>query len=275
LESVPFTVRFLDSKYGRKGRNGDDFKRLPSVGSEYPGSTGHLILPPALSQNRLMEIYAFTERLRRERAVATNSHITDLPIIHGRGAYISHPQLHVTYIGRNTAGNLFYRRSRMTLRKAGTGVNGKPSILANKTDRIDAYTALFPSYMTRNGTGSELTENAHARDLCVWAVACEGHDTIYMISHDVLATGSCSGPKQRIQLKREGLALLALLDCKTIIDQGTRCLDLIRFVLKPQGDTSLLSKKVFMTEAKFRKLVGALNSNWIRRVYATPPPPDT
>ena len=271
LESVPFTVRFLDSKYGRKTSNGDDFKRLPSTGTHYPGLAHALISPPALSHNRLMEIHAFTERLRREKTVATNSHI-----IRGQGEDISHPKLHVTYIGRNASGNLFYRRSRMTLRKAGTGgIHQKPSILANKNDRIDAYTALFPSYMTRNGGQSTLTANGHARDLCAWAVACQGHDTIYMISHDVLANGTCSRPNQRIQLKPEGLALLALLDCKTTVDQRTRYLDLIRFILKPERHETLLGKKVFMTEAKFRKLVGALNSNWIRRVYFKPPRPAT
>jgi len=267
LESVPFTVRFLDSKNGRKTGSGDDFKRLPSVSNQYPGSTHHLISPPTLSHDRLMEIHAFTERLRREKTVSFNSHI-----VRGQGPDISQPKLHVTYIGRNAAGNLFYRRSRMTLRKAGVGHIGKPSILANKNDRIDAYTALFPSYMTRNGRGSTLTANAHARDMCAWAVSCDGHDTIYMISHDVLAHGSCSRPNQRIQMKPEGLALLALLDCKTIVDQRTRYLDLIRFILKPEGDKTLLRKKVFMPEAKLRKLVGALNSNWIRRVYARRPP---
>jgi len=283
LESVPFTVRFLDSKMGRKTGNGNDFKRLPSAGTHYPGSTLALISPPAsfaqllrtsrdpLSHNRLMEIHAFTERLRREKAASTSTHI-----IRGQGEDISYPKLHVTYIGRNAAGNLIYRRSRITLRKAGTGCAGqKPSILANKNDRIDAYTALFPSYMTRNGRGSTLTANGRARDLCAWAVACNNHDTIYMISHDVLAKGTCSRPNQQIQLKPEGLALLALLDCKTTVDQRTRYLDLIRFILKPEGDETLLRKKVFMTEAKLRKLVGALNSNWIRRVYAAPPPPDT
>ena len=132
--------------------------------------------------------------------------------------------------------------------------------------------------MTRNGRGSRLTANAHERDLCAWAVACEGRDTIYMISHDVLSSGACSEPNQRIVLKPEGLALLALLDCETTVQpsryQRTRYLDLIRFILKPVGDKTLLRKKVFMTEAKLRKIVGALNSNWIRRVYAKQQPPN-
>ena len=96
--------------------------------------------------------------------------------------------------------DLFYRRSHITLRKAGVSRTGKPSILAIMNERVEAYNALFPSYMARSSKGAALNPKSHARDLCAWSVCHSDHSTCYMISHDMLPPQGASSCLQALCL---------------------------------------------------------------------------
>jgi hypothetical protein len=262
LMHTPFSVLLLEIRKGRKKPTTPVFRNLPAATTRYmyPGSPfdfGHRLI----SLDRIGQVIQFTEHMRKTGTRATIGHQ-----LLQQGAVL--PKLHVTYIGRRANGDLFHRRSLITLRNMGTRGDGKVSILTNMESRLESYHGLFPNYMQTNG---KLHENAHGRDLCAWAVPSHAHRTIYMISHDVLFTGSCTkeGAEATMRMKPEGLVLLGALNLETHEGHRGKEVHLVRFILKAAADArGILRTKMFMPEEKLQKLAGRTNTHCVQRLYA-------
>ena len=249
---TPFTVKLFDTKQGQA--------ELVHIGTKfkYPGHPFKGEVVP--SEGEFDKIKKFIQRIR-----STNTRTNG-----GRATRNSHdlmnnrrePMLHMTYIATGQNG-YSYRRRNIKLELA----SSKVSIMKNSPTRRNALDVLFPGSIV----GTKFHNNALEKNMCVWTVPCPNHNTIYVISHDVLFSDECTHHPPRT-IKPEGILLLAMLGCKLEGTERAREMHLTKIMLKSAKNESVAKSKIIVSEAKLRKLVGNISINIsqpMQRMYAT------
>jgi len=245
---TPFTVKLFDTKQGKT--------ELVQIGTRL---FHYIPRDPSYKVEYYDKIMKLLQRMRstntgNRRRATRNSH----DLMNPRG-----PTLHMTYIATGQNGYNYRRRS-IKLELA----TNKVSIMKDSNTRRNALDVLFPGSIVKTG----LHNNALKKNMCVWTVPCPDHNTIYVISHDVLFSDECTQQHPPKEIKPDGLLLLAMLGCRLEDAGQAHEVHLTKITLKSATNESVAKSKIIVSEAKLRKLVGNVSINVsqpMQRMYAT------